>query len=159
MKGISALIGAMAIFAVMIILISIALGDRELVAEDSAVLERLAPVGKVTVATTSAGQEAAAGVAVPAGDQPSQGHPDDPGKAVYDGACAACHGAGLAGAPKVGDKTAWQARIAQGEEVLLKHAIEGFQGSGGVMPPKGGRDDLKDDEVTAAVRYMVTQSQ
>ncbi|MGH8582963.1 MAG: c-type cytochrome [Gammaproteobacteria bacterium] len=159
MKGISAVIGAVAIFAVMIILISIAIGDREPVAEDSAALERLAPVGKVTVASASAGQDAAANAAGAAGEQPSRDHPGDSGKAVYDGACAACHGAGLAGAPKVGDPTAWQARIAQGEAVLLKHAIDGFQGSGGVMPPKGGRDDLSDEEVTSAMRYMVAQGQ
>lgn len=158
MKGISAVIGAVAVFVVVIVLISMAIGDREPLAEDSATLERLAPVGKVTVSAAAAGQKATPGVADTVGAQEAR-PPDDSGKAVYDGACAVCHGAGLAGAPKVGDRAAWQARIDQGEEVMVKHAIDGFQGSGGVMPPKGGRDDLSDEDVTSAVRYMMAQGQ
>ena len=79
------------------------------------------------------------------------------GKSVYESACVACHGAGLAGAPKVGDKTAWAARIAQGTATLEQHAIAGYQGSAGFMPAKGGRMDLSDDAVKAAVGYMVSQ--
>jgi cytochrome c len=59
----------------------------------------------------------------------------------------------------MGDKDAWAPRIAQGSETLLKHALGGFQGSTGVMPPKGGRMDLSDADVTAAIAYMVSQSQ
>ena len=55
-------------------------------------------------------------------------------------ACMACHGAGVAGAPKIGDAAAWGPRIAKGADTLHKHAIEGFQGQAGFMPPKGGRD-------------------
>lgn len=78
---------------------------------------------------------------------------------VYNQACTACHGAGIAGAPKVGDTANWESRIAQGMDTLVKHAIEGYQGSAGFMPPKGGRGDLSDDEVRAAVEYMVERSQ
>jgi cytochrome c5 len=78
---------------------------------------------------------------------------------VYNQACTACHGAGIAGAPKVGDTANWKSRIAQGMDTLVKHAIEGYQGSTGFMPPKGGRGDLSDDEVRAAVEYMVERSQ
>lgn len=81
------------------------------------------------------------------------------GKATYDTTCFACHAAGVAGAPKFGDKTAWEARVAQGVDVLKKHAKEGFKGNSGFMPPKGGRGDLSDEAVEAAVEYMVSQVQ
>ena len=80
------------------------------------------------------------------------------GKKVYDGMCVACHGAGVAGAPKLGDKTAWAPRIAQGPATLYDHAIKGFQGKAGVMPPKGGAMSLSDAEVRAAVDMMVAAS-
>jgi cytochrome c5 len=80
------------------------------------------------------------------------------GKTVFQTVCSACHGTGIAGAPKVGDKAAWAPRIAQGVETLDKHAIGGFQGKSGVMPAKGGRVDMSDDNVKAAVEYMVSQS-
>lgn len=81
------------------------------------------------------------------------------GKATYDSACGLCHGAGVAGAPKFGDRKAWAERIVQGEDVLFKHALEGFQGKSGFMPPKGGFTQLTDDEVKAALQYIVQNSQ
>lgn len=80
------------------------------------------------------------------------------GQKTYQMACFACHGTGAAGAPKLGDKDAWKDRIAQGMATLEKHAIEGYQGSKGFMPAKGGRADLSDEAVKAAVAYMVEQS-
>jgi len=77
------------------------------------------------------------------------------GKAVYDSACFACHMTGAAGAPKLGDKALWAPRIAQGMDVLNSTALNGK----GAMPPKGGRMDLSDEDVKAAVAYMVEQSQ
>lgn len=77
----------------------------------------------------------------------------DAGKALYTSTCSACHGAGIAGAPKFGDKTAWAPRIKQGMDVLYQHALHGFQGKNGVMPPKGG-STASDDDVKAAVNYM-----
>ncbi len=87
---------------------------------------------------------APAGSAAPAG-----------GEGVYKGGCIACHGAGIAGAPKVGDKIAWAPRIAQGKPTLYEHAIKGYQGKAGVMPAKGGNASLQDADVKAAVDYMV----
>lgn len=81
------------------------------------------------------------------------------GRATYDGACRVCHDAGIAGAPKLGNKEAWEARIKQGMPVLLKHALEGYTGDSGVMPPKGGRMDLSDEQVEQAIAYMVESSQ
>ncbi len=78
-------------------------------------------------------------------------------KQVYTSYCTVCHGAGVAGAPITGDQSAWEPRLAQGMEVLLDHAINGFQGSAGVMPAKGGFTNLTDEEVSQAVYYMVEQ--
>ena len=77
------------------------------------------------------------------------------GKKIFDTTCTACHGMGIAGAPKFGDKAAWSARIAQGTATLYDHAIHGLTGKGGVMPPKGGATNLSDADVKAAVDYMV----
>jgi cytochrome c5 len=76
------------------------------------------------------------------------------GEEVYNGACVACHGAGIAGAPKTGDKALWAPRIAQGVATLYEHAIKGFK----TMPAKGGQVALSDDEVKASVDYQVAKS-
>ncbi len=81
------------------------------------------------------------------------------GPQVYNTACNFCHGTGAAGSPIVGDTDAWTARIAQGNDVLYQHAIEGFAGEAGVMPAKGGQMGLSDEEVIAAVDYMIEESQ
>jgi cytochrome c5 len=80
------------------------------------------------------------------------------GEAVYNQACMACHAQGVAGAPKLGDAEAWAPRIEKGIETLHDHSINGFQGEAGVMPPKGGFTNLSDEEVMAAVDYMVENS-
>ena len=77
------------------------------------------------------------------------------GKKVYEAACIACHGAGIAGAPKFGDKAAWAPRIAQGVATLYTHAIGGFTGKGGMMPPKGGNADAVRRRGQGRGRYMV----
>jgi len=79
------------------------------------------------------------------------------GKAVYDQACFACHNSGVANSPKLGDKAEWAPRIKQGDAALIEHAIKGYQGKKGFMPAKGGRADLSDDDVKAAVIYMRDQ--
>jgi cytochrome c5 len=106
----------------------------------------VAPAAAATVAAP------AAAVAAPAAAAPKLAA--DAGKNLYNAACVACHGAGIAGAPKFADKAAWAPRVKQGEPVLYEHAIKGFQGKAGMMPPKGG-SSASDDEVKAAVDYMV----
>lgn len=81
------------------------------------------------------------------------------GKSVFNKTCALCHAIGAAGAPKPGDQADWAPRIAQGVDVLYTHAIDGFTGAKGVMPARGGASALSDDDVKAAVDYMVAQSQ
>ncbi|MBA4260561.1 MAG: cytochrome c5 family protein [Comamonadaceae bacterium] len=80
------------------------------------------------------------------------------GKKVYGATCAMCHAAGVAGAPKPGDKADWGPRIAQGNDTLYKHTIEGFTGAKGMMPARGGGSKLTDDELKAAVDHMVALS-
>jgi cytochrome c5 len=123
--------------------------------------ERIKPFGQVAVAGEDnaqlAIQQAAVPVAATAAPAAAGAAPTD-GKSVYESACIACHAGGLAGAPRTGDRAAWAPRIAQGQATLEKHAIEGFQGTAGMMPAKGGRLDLSDDAVRAAIEYMVAQS-
>jgi cytochrome c5 len=112
---------------------------------------RIAPVARVAVAgkdnsALTPPVEAVAVMADMAGDE------------VYNQACVACHGAGIAGAPKFGDAAAWGPRVAQGAETLHQHAIAGFQGKNGLMPPKGGRADLSDQSIMNAVDYIIANS-
>jgi len=81
------------------------------------------------------------------------------GTDLFEQTCSVCHGQGIAGAPKAGDKAAWAARIAAGKATLYEHALKGFQGKTGVMPPKGGRIDAPDDLVKQAVDHMVQMAQ
>ena len=76
------------------------------------------------------------------------------GKLVYKQTCAACHATGLAGAPKMGDKEVWSAHIHHG----IDHMVESVINGKGTMPAKGGNSGLSDDEVKAAVRYIIEQS-
>ena len=109
---------------------------------DPAIVAAIAAINAGTKATTvAAAAPAAAGVDSGAG------------KKVYESVCTVCHGAGIAGAPKFGDKTAWAPRIAEGLDTLYLHAINGYQGKNGVMPAKGG-SSAPDDDIKAAVRYI-----
>lgn len=76
------------------------------------------------------------------------------GEKVYTATCAACHTAAVMGAPKLGDPAAWAPRLAKGAAGLHATAIDGIK----LMPPKGGNPALKDDEVKAAVDYMISKS-
>lgn len=121
------------------------------------VLERVAPVGKEAVA----GQDnSALAIQAPAGAAANAALavPKD-GKALFEAVCSACHGAGIAGAPKAGDKAAWAPRLAQGKAVLYQHALQGFNGKSGAMPAKGGRTDLPDSLIKQGVDYMVSLAQ
>ncbi|WP_029001804.1 c-type cytochrome [Azohydromonas australica] len=111
--------------------------------QEAAPAPQQAPVAAATQAATPAPAPEAENVA---------------GKKVYGSTCAMCHSAGVAGAPKPGDKSDWGPRIAQGTDTLYKHALEGFNGAKGQMPARGGNTALKDDEVKAAVDYMVAAS-
>jgi len=118
----------------------------------AAVAQRLKPVGEINIGEVPAG--ASAGPAArPATPKAASAGSADAGKALYNSVCVACHGAGIAGAPKAGDKAAWKARIAQGKDVLYNSALHGKN----TMPPKGGAS-APDADVKAAVDYLVSQS-
>jgi cytochrome c5 len=123
----------------------------------ASVLQRVGPVGQEAVA----GQDnSALAIKAPAGAGPAAALsvPKD-GKALFTDVCSVCHGAGIAGAPKAGDKAAWGPRIAEGKATLYQHAIGGYNGKTGAMPPKGGRTDLPDDLIKQGVDYMVSLAQ
>ena len=104
----------------------------------------------------AAAASAPAVVSAPAAPAPAA--ENELGKSVFGKTCAMCHAAGVAGAPKPGDKADWGPRIAQGKDTLYKHAIDGFTGAKGMMPAKGGAANLSDAEVKAAVDYMADKS-
>lgn len=139
------IIGGLVVFMIIIIIAANMLSKGSTnIHEDSmvqnAIEKRIAPVGQVNVGEVAPAATAAAG-------------PVD-GKAIYEQTCSACHGTGAAGSPKFGDKAAWGPRISQGMDTLFNHAMNGFK----AMPPRGGRADLDDDSVKAAVKYMVEHS-
>ena len=158
----SLVIGVLAAVALAILVLAMKLSDltqgvytRDVGEYQAAVEERIRPVGQVYLP----GEEHSASVPVVQADaEPEPVAAALTGPQVYNSACLACHSAGVAGAPVVGNAAAWAPRIAQGVAVLTKHAIEGYTGSAGYMPAKGGRTDLSDAEIVDAVEYMVDQS-
>ena len=121
------------------------------------VQERTAPVARVAVAgrdNAALAIAAPASTAAPAATTAATAAAVLGGAEAYSKVCAACHAAGIAGAPRYGDKAAWAPRLAQGIATLKTHALAGYQGKAGVMPAKGGRTDLPDQSITNAVDYM-----
>jgi len=134
-------------------------GMRDRVRMDRAVLlgsgsnvaERIKPVAQVEVASAQTQRE-------PVKSAAAAPPPTRNGQQIYQTTCVACHDAGIAGAPKLGDKSQWAKHIAKGADALYASAVNGVQGSAGAMPPKGGNPALSDAEVRAAVDYMVARS-
>lgn len=129
---------------------------RDAAEYQAAVADRIRPIGQV-YRQGEHHEASAPTVETPA--EPAPVATSMSGPQVYNNACLVCHGAGIGGAPVFGDAGQWTDRIAQGMETLTQHAIEGYTGSAGYMPAKGGRTDLSDEEVAAAVEYMVSESQ
>lgn len=136
---------------------------------EDAIAERLKPVGQVRVASTagdssppvavsaeqiSAGETSTEEMMTGDAQTSSVAGSGNAGELVYNTSCLVCHGAGLAGAPKVGDKPAWEARIAQGSDILYASAINGKN----TMPPKGGAMSTPDNDIKSAVDFMVSKS-
>ena len=117
--------------------------------------DRIAPEGAVYAGATGAAAQAAANAsaAAAAAAQVAYGGTTD-GSVIFGNLCTGCHTSGAGGAPTL-DKAHWATRLAQGKDVLHKHAIEGFTGNAGVMPPKGGNPALTDAQVIATVDWML----
>jgi cytochrome c5 len=123
------------------------------------VATRVAPLGQEAVAgqnNAALAIKPMAGATAQAGGGSSGLAMPTSGKDLFDQTCSACHGAGIAGAPKAGDKAAWASHIAKGLPTLYDHALHGFTGDTGTMPAKGGRTDVPDAMVEQAVNYMVS---
>lgn len=158
----SLVIGALAAFAIALLVVSIKMSDltqgvytRDAAEYQAAVAERIRPMSQVYMP----GEEQTA--AAPTVETVADVAPVATtlsGPQVYNAACLACHGSGIGGAPVLGDAAAWAPRIAQGDDVLKSHAVDGFTDVG-FMPPKGGRVDLSDQEIYDAVDYMVGEAQ
>lgn len=155
LKLFSGLIGALVALTIVLVILANVVGGKHVkeVPDTKAVAERIKPIGEVNIGQAPA--PSGGGLSVIA---TANAAGEDKGKAVYDTTCAACHAMGVAGAPKFGDKAAWKDRIAKGIATLHDHAIKGFQGKAGFMPPKGGNASLPDAHVKAAVDYMVSKA-
>ncbi|HHH44754.1 MAG TPA: cytochrome c5 family protein [Gammaproteobacteria bacterium] len=110
----------------------------------SKIEENIRPVGQVNVGSVPAASSAA----------PAAAAAPRSGEQVYNSACMACHGTGVAGAPKVGDKAAWGPRAAKGIDGLVASATSGLN----AMPPKGTCADCSADELKGAIEHMLSQS-
>ena len=158
----SLVIGVLVIFTVGILVLAMKMSDRtqgkytrDGTEYQQALNKRIRPVGQVYLP----GEELdAPAPTVAATAEPEPVATVMSGPQVYNAACLACHSTGAIGAPVVGDADEWAQRIAQGMDILNDHAVNGFAGSTGAMPAKGGRSDLTDQEVHAAVEYMVDES-
>ena len=155
----SIVIGLLAVMIIIFLVVALYLGvDEDAVAQKQAtkVSANTVPVGLVNLLDETAEDVEVATVAAVATSE----EPVDMGLRVYNGLCISCHN-GLPNIPRVGDKPAWESRIAQGMALLYEHAIKGFISEGGIiaMPPRGGNMNLTDEEVKAAVDYMVANSQ
>jgi cytochrome c5 len=140
-------------------------------AEQEAAMGRISPVASVAVTGSAPAAEAAAPAADAAEAAPEAAAATEEvapatetaaaepvaanGETLYNQICFACHNTGAAGAPKLGDKAAWEPRIAAGMDVLMNSAINGKN----AMPAKGGNPGLSDDSIEVIVEYMVDQSQ
>jgi cytochrome c5 len=117
--------------------------------EEQIIDKRLAPLAEVQISGDTKSQMAQAAPAAGGG-----GGAPKSGKEIWQGTCSGCHGTGVMGAPKIGDKAAWAPRIAKGMDTLKQHALKGFN----QMPAHGGNPSLSDDDVMKALEYMVGQS-
>lgn len=123
-------------------------------------LARIAPVGDVFAGATGREKMVAAQAAALEklkANVPFGGSTD--GAVVFKGLCTACHGTGAGGAPVL-TKAAWAARLPEGNETLIKHAIEGYDGPAATpMPPRGGNPALTDEQVKNTVEWMLANLQ
>lgn len=152
--------GVLVLIAVAVLVAANLVGERSYeksAAQIRLAEERLEPIGRINLKSAPAqAVEAPAVAAVAPESSPGAAVGDQsPGQKAYSGICQSCHAAGIAGAPMVGNVDAWKPRIAQGMEVLYQSAIKGK----GLMPPKGGNPALSDEEIKAAVDFMVESSQ
>lgn len=159
LKHFAMVIGGLALLTLLLIVAARTVEQQHPIAattqQQAHVEQRIAPVAAVySGATGQAAMAAAKAAAVEAakGQLAYDGSVD--GGLVYAKLCSACHASGAAGAPTL-SKANWLSRQSQGFEVLVNHALNGYQGSAGIMPARGGNAALNDDQVKATVRWML----
>jgi cytochrome c5 len=159
LKHFSMVIGALVVVTVILLFFAHWLHGTAPVETDpraeARVMQRIQPVGAVYAGETGAAAMAAAAEAarLAAASQVAYGGTLD-GSVVYSNLCGACHGSGAGGAPML-TQAAWGARVGQGVEALVQHAIDGYQGEAGLMPARGGNPSLTDAQVEATVKWML----
>ena len=134
------------VLSITLVLALVACGQKEAATEKPAPAASAASVAAPVVATVP--------TAAPAPASTFSAADLALGEKVYTATCLSCHGAGVLGAPKFGDATAWQPRLAKGRDALHGSALNGFK----MMPARGGNAALKDDEIKAAVDYMLSKA-
>lgn len=137
-------------FVVLVTFAGASFAAKSVSMSDEAILERIKPVGKVTLSE---------GAAAPAADSASTdgeaaAGASRSGSDIVKSTCQNCHLAGVAGAPKIGDNAAWSARAEKGIDGMLQIAISGKN----AMPPRGTCGDCSDDELKLAIEHMLSQS-
>lgn len=167
-KNYSIVLGILVVMIIIFLITARAIGMNEMAMNNQhsdQIARETRPVGQVRMqgdeeVQQASRQTAAAESGSGSGNGGAAAESGDVGKQTYNGLCVSCHGTGLPGAPQFGNKDEWGPRIAQGKDTLYQHALHGYNGSGGTpMPPKGGNPALSDDQVKAAVDYMVANSQ
>ncbi len=158
MKRFSLLIVALMVFTVVIIFYALHLHNQLVPSEnpirEEVKLARIQPTTGVYAGETGRAQAAEAAAALAAARPAAFGGSLDE-EQIYNAVCAACHTTGAAGSPVLNDPSAWTDRLAQGIDTLVEHAIDGYN----LMPAKGGRSDLSDEQVRVTVEWMVAQVQ
>lgn len=144
------LLGALVAVTLVLFIIAQNIVEPDLKLEDPEVAEaiqkRIEPIGHLN---TGDAPVAAASVALVSD---AQAAPDlDSGEVVYNAVCQACHTTGVLNSPKLGDPAGWGDRLSKGKEAMYQSVLNGLN----LMPPKGGRPDLSDEQVKMAVDYML----
>ncbi len=134
-------------------------GDTVTLAVEKLANDNIRPVGQVRIAgekdTGQVEEPPAASAEVPAPITIPPAATARSGEQIYNGTCAACHNSGAAGAPMLEDKAAWESRVARGADSMLQNVITGLN----AMPPKGLCMDCSDDDLKAAIQYMLSSNQ
>ena len=144
------LLGTLVAMTIVLFIIAQNIVEPDLKLEDhevaEAIQERIAPIGRLNT-----GDAPVAVAAVPLVSD-AQAAPDfESGEAVYNAVCQVCHTTGVLNSPKLGDPAGWETRLPKGREELLNNVLNGLN----LMPPKGGRPDLSDEQIQMAVDYML----
>lgn len=155
-RNFSLLLGALVLITIILALVGVSMQNKLVAnvqgeADRTSIQESIKPVAEVNTDPNAVVEIAPVAMAAA-----FDGSLD--GEMIYNNVCSACHTTGAGGAPKL-IASEWDIRIAQGEDTLLLHAIEGYMGENGLMPAKGGRADLTDEQVKVTVDFMTANLQ